>query len=147
MLIYNTTVEAEILVALIFCIIIFIYIFLAFYKKNVIKKSIKLNKLKELNSKYHFKSIPNYDLGHSYDNENFFEDISEEDFLTYELQFKRKQVKQSMTDVKENQKNYSLYIEEFNRICNDSSNCSNVKMKFLFKFYENKLIKKININL
>lgn len=72
------------------------------YRKFVRSHSKAYKQLEEINKKYGFKTIPNYDMQHSYDNENFYGDISCEDYLTYQLVFLQKKVSQSIKDVNYN---------------------------------------------
>ena len=62
------------------------------YRQFVKDNSVALAKLKELNDCYQFLKIKNFDMSHSYDNENFYSDISCQDYLTYELVYKQKEV-------------------------------------------------------
>ena len=42
-------------------------------------------KVKEINSRYFFASIPNFDMSHTYDNNDFYPVVSCQDYLTYQL--------------------------------------------------------------
>ncbi len=84
------------------------------YRDFVLEHSITLRKLKEITYKYSFKPIPNYDMEQSYDNENFYSDISPQDFLTYQLVFIQKQVNQALKDALFNKELYEQYRKEIN---------------------------------
>ena len=82
------------------------------YRNFINTNSEALEKLDIVNKKYHFHKIANFDMAHSYDNVNFYEDISCEDYLIYQLVFKQKDVSRALKNTLENKNNYSLYIEE-----------------------------------
>ena len=108
------------LVCLLFIIVFIIYAVDQYkhkeYSSFVIKNSILLNKLNEINSKYHFLSVPNFDQAHIYDNENFYDSISCEDYLLYQLQFKKKNVEDAIKCVETNKETYELYRREISSI-------------------------------
>ena len=76
------------------------------YENFVLEHSVAIRNLKEINTRYVFKYIPNYDLEHSYDNENFYGDISPKDYLTYQLVFLQKKVNQCLKDALVNKEKY-----------------------------------------
>ena len=142
MVIYNELINLSIIVSIMVVLILSFIIFFIIYKKYVIKNSLKLKKLAELNSRYAFKEIPEFNLFHYYDNENMYDDISTKDFLTYELQSIKIQVLEAISDTKNNSKNYKKYLEEYNLIRSLSYDTSNIKVIFLFKWFENIIMKK-----
>ena len=105
------------------CLIIFLSIFIPVrvvhskYKKFVILHSVALKRLKEINSRYTFKRIPNFNMEHSYDNENFYTDISCRDYLTYQLVYSQKRVNTAMKDTLDNRELYKDYMEEIEERC------------------------------
>ena len=133
--------EIELFFILFFLIIVVISIILLLdsYKKYVVKTSIALKRMNELNLKYNFHLIPSYNMEHSYDNEKMYNEISPKDYLIYELQFKKKQVRQALLDAKNNSENYKKYIEEIEKI---SIPTKSVKIQFLFNWFEKSLFEK-----
>ena len=65
------------------------------------------------NSQKHiFLQISNLDEKHEYDNKTFFDNISCDDFLTYQLQFKWKTALDEIKNTRQNANEYKLYQEE-----------------------------------
>ena len=60
------------------------------YECFIREHSVAIQKLLEINSRYRFEEIPCLDMTHSYDNENFYADISPLDYLTYQLAYYQK---------------------------------------------------------
>lgn len=87
------------------------------YKKFVNKHSVAIRQLKEVNKKYKFIKIPNFDMSHSYDNENFYGDISCRDYLTYQLVYSQKKVSQAMRDTLQNKDLYDKYKQDVQNSC------------------------------
>ena len=86
-------------ISVVISLAIFLPIFLTFmcktrYRNFVNLHSKALKELKSINYKYkkQFIRIPNFNMSHSYDNENFYDDISCQDYLIYELVYKQKEV-------------------------------------------------------
>ena len=86
------------------------------YNKFVEENSQALKELKILNEKYKFYDIFRYIENHTYDNEKFYDNISCEDYLIYQLQFNQSQIKQEIGRSNFNKKYYSLYCEELSKI-------------------------------
>lgn len=82
------------------------------YRKFVETHSIALKQLKEINNKYSFHAIKNFDMKHSYDNENMYGDISCRDYLTYELVNYQKQINKALKDTLENKILFNQYSKE-----------------------------------
>lgn len=82
------------------------------YRKFVETHSIALKQLKEINNKYFFHAIKNFDMKHSYDNENMYGDISCRDYLTYELVNYQKQINKAFKDTLENKILFNQYSKE-----------------------------------
>ena len=74
--------------------------------------SLCLKHLNEINKKYHFKEIPNFDMCHSYDNESMYENICCLDYLTYQLVYQRKKVISAMEDTLDNNSLFMEYMKE-----------------------------------
>ncbi|MCR4879795.1 MAG: HNH endonuclease [Bacilli bacterium] len=87
------------------------------YKKFVLKHSVALRQLNEINKHYQFKEIPNFDMDHSYDNENFYEDISCRDYLTYQLIYIQKKVNVALKDTLDNKNLFDKYIKDIESAC------------------------------
>lgn len=102
------------------------------YRKFVETHSIALKQLKEINNKYSFHAIKNFDMEHFYDNENMYGDISCRDYLTYELVYYQKQVNKALKDTWENKNLFNLYSKE-------------IKDTLVFGKYDaDKLLKNVN---
>lgn len=61
------------------------------YMDFVDNYSSALNGIKSVNGKYSFYMIPNLDMNHSYDNNDYYPTVSCEDYLIYQLQFHKTQ--------------------------------------------------------
>lgn len=57
------------------------------YDEFIAANSVGLSVLNKINNRYSFYPYVGYDQVHIYDNENFYDDISCEDYLIYQLQF------------------------------------------------------------
>ncbi len=101
-------------------LIITILVFGAVYKSFVRKYSVRYKQLAELNKKYTFYSFLSHDQEHVYDNKNFYDDISEEDYLIYELQFIQSDVIKQINLMSFNNDNYSKYENEVSLLNNIS---------------------------
>lgn len=87
------------------------------YKNFVLEHSVALKRLKQINHKYNFISVPNYDYEHSYDNENFYGNISCQDYLIYQLVFEKFNVLSAMKDTLYNKELYKKYSKEIEDNC------------------------------
>lgn len=87
------------------------------YRKFVLEHSVALKQLNEINKHYEFKSIPNFDMEHSYDNENFYGDISCQDYLTYQLVYIQKKVNAALKDTLDNKTLFDKYKKEVKETC------------------------------
>ena len=105
----------------------FVFLFLAliitifFIVRNVIQKkytdfvlqnSIYLKKLQEINCKYKFFNHIDFNQSHTYDNENFYCDISCSDYLIYQLQFISTKVIDQINKEKQNNRLYIEYLKD-----------------------------------
>ena len=88
------------------------------YKKFLLENSPALKALRELNKKYSFSDILNFDEGHVYDNEKMYDGISCTDYLIYQLQFKQKDVAKQIRKAEENKRKYAEYVEALGDIHN-----------------------------
>lgn len=120
--------------------IILLIVYLSIRNKKYIKfvqdNSITLKKLCEINAKYKFYHIENLDMEHAYDNENSFNEISCQDYLTYQLQFKQREVLSQISQAKSNKQNYEKYKQDL-IIIKDLGNYS----EDIGKLKTNKLVK------
>lgn len=81
------------LVVALIILAILLFIIYKKYERFVFEHSISLQKLDEINKKYDFHYIKPYKLENSYDNEKYYEMVSQKDFLIYKLQYSQKEVK------------------------------------------------------
>lgn len=86
------------------------------YEQFAIRNSVTLNNVRAVNKNYIFFAIKNFDMKNNYDNENFYHDISCQDYLVYELVFKKNEIKENIKNVLENQKQYKKYVYDINNI-------------------------------
>ncbi len=82
------------------------------YDCFVLQNSIHLKKLQEINCKYKFFNHIEFNQSHTYDNENFYCDISCLDYLTYQLQFISSKVIGQINKEKQNSRLYAEYLKE-----------------------------------
>ncbi len=108
-----------IFIILVSMVIFFIYNFIQQkYNDFVIQNSICLQLLNEINSRYKFNQNISFDQCHTYDNENFYDTISCEDYLIYQLQFINKKIIVQIKKISENKQLYSNYLGEVKMISN-----------------------------
>ena len=88
----------------------------SFCNNFVDKHSTAIKKLKQTNSKFDFKKIPEQELSHSYDNEISFTNITPQDYLIYQLVYKKADICKVIDNVNENAKLYTAYSDEINSI-------------------------------
>ena len=82
------------------------------YNDFVNEHSVTLSKIKAINRRYTFASIPNYDLTHSYDNNDFYPTVSCQDYLTYQLVYLQGKVSKSLKDALDNKEKFAAYSKE-----------------------------------
>ena len=87
------------------------------YTSFVLNHSLAIRKLLEINKFYHFKRIPNVELTHSYDNENFYDNISCKDYLIYQLVYTQKSTIKNMKDADDNKELFNKYNSEIASKC------------------------------
>ena len=85
-------------------------------EKFVFEHSVAIKRLSQINHRYVFESIPNLDMKNSYDNENFYFDISPEDYLIYQLVYQKNAVISAMASAEKNGKLHLAYLEEVENI-------------------------------
>ena len=106
-------------------------------KTYVINNSVLINKLKIINQRYYFNDVNFLIEKHTYDNAIFFNSISCEDYLIYQLQYKGNKIKKELIKVENNKRIYNRYLQEINDLKNTFDSTSN-------SFIE-KIINKIEI--
>lgn len=96
------------------------------YRSFLLEHSVAIQKMNALNQETVFLRIPNLNLMHSYDNADFYENVSEEDYLIYSLVSMQKDVLKAFADAKKNKDLYDKYIQsvcqikelhEFDTVC------------------------------
>ena len=105
------------MIYLIILLIIGIVIFFSYRRKKYIEyikgNSVTLKKLLDLNNKYRFYKITaNAKRTQDYDNKIYYDSISCEDYLIYQLQFEQYVVLKEMNYVAINKREYVKYCEE-----------------------------------
>lgn len=118
------------------------------YKNFITEHSILLQNLRYVNSKYHFNAIQPYKFRKLYDNDVYYSKVSPIDYLTYQLQFCYKDVKDNISKVVENSCNYELYVSDVNEITyfNEYDIKVNLKFKRLLQIIEEKIYYKSILN-
>lgn len=118
------------------------------YQDFILKNSIALKQLLEINGKYHFFKCNTYDESHTYDNYNYYNNISCQDYLIYQLQFKQYDVYKAIKNIDNNRKKYNLYCQDVNAINSFSSFNNSIKKlnhKYLFSL-EKKIFNKYKLS-
>ena len=101
-------------------------------------------RIKEINRHYSFAKIPNFDMSHSYDNNDFYPTVSPRDYLTYELVYLDKKVSKALQDSLENRCKYEAYKSDI-KLCHYgvfNADTSEYNVDTLKK-YEKKLVGEI----
>ncbi len=86
------------------------------YEKFVEENSVCIERIKEINTKYQFCNVSDLNEKKDYDNKKFYDNISCEDYLIYELQFKQKFVYEQIRNAKNNRTEYQKYEAEINSV-------------------------------
>ncbi len=107
-----------------------IFLILRKYKEIVRSHSLSFKTIKEIEGKYDFNPIPNFNMYHSYDNENFYSDISCHDYLTYELVYLKKDVLTACEDAEKNHIQFEKMLEEAKNRCELGKYDCEVKVRF-----------------
>lgn len=82
------------------------------YDDFILQNSVCLKKLSEINNRYEFLDIDNFDQQHTYDNETHYNNISCNDYLIYQLQYMRQAVSSQIKKIQTNSQRYSNYMNE-----------------------------------
>ena len=110
------------IIILLVLIVAFISLLILFKTRNkryehfVINNSVSLKRLREINDKYKFFSCKNYDESHTYDNNIYYNMISCQDYLIYQLQFIKHDVTNDINNIENNKRNYGLYCKDVDAI-------------------------------
>lgn len=118
MLVFLLIVLGTVLGAILICIstlLIYLNIRNKYYN-FVLQNSICIEELKEINSHYVFNISKSFDQSHTYDNENFFNNISCTDYLIYQLQFIKYDVLKQIKAINANAQRYEKYLNEVNNV-------------------------------
>ena len=87
------------------------------YDKIVQEKSEAINRLVALNKEFKFHSVEPMHFEHSYDNVNFYESVSEEDYLVEKLtHFNHNSILGNIRKADENKRLYKTYIDRVNEL-------------------------------
>lgn len=86
------------------------------YSDFLSEHSLALKKLKKLNEEYKLYEFKQRCYEHSYDNENFYNEIACIDYLIYKLQFDKREVLDEINKTHYNKTHYNAYLEEVNKI-------------------------------
>ena len=107
-----------------------VYIIRKKYEELVLHHSVSLKTLNEIKGKYTFVPIPNFNMEHTYDNYHYYDNISPEDYLIYELQFIQKEVKKACKDAEANEKEFHRLMNELSKEIEYGVYDKEVKVKF-----------------
>jgi 5-methylcytosine-specific restriction endonuclease McrA len=77
----------------------------------IFEHSVAIKKLKAINSHYQFEEVPCLDMQSSYDNENFYIDISPLDYLTYQLVDQKREVLRAIGVAERNAEIFADYLK------------------------------------
>ncbi len=148
------------------CIVVISFVILLIKIRNkkyinyLYDNSIVIKKLLDINKKYNFHNeFSNFNQSHVYDNEIFYNSISCEDYLIYQLQFIKYDVEKEIDKIKENNFSFKKYcddvstIKEFGQYTQESCRLNKkyllqLEKKLFFKYTLRPILQfKINISL
>ena len=114
------------------------------YVSFVNRYSVRISRLNELNKKFVFNPFVSFDQVHTYDNEVFYNSISPEDYLIYQLQFLSYKVKKQIQLMELNRQKYNEYIYAVKAINVSGKYDKDTKgyIVKLLNLYEEKIYKK-----
>lgn len=99
------------------------------YIDFVNQNSITLKKLSEINQRYVFYPYVDLNQTHTYDNEQFYDNISCSDYLIYQLQYLSPKVLDQVKKVDSNRQKYPNYLCEVNALQFGQFQCPIGKLK------------------
>ena len=116
------------------------YVYISFVKKY----SIRIAKINEINKEFIFYPYVSYDQKHTYDNESFYNQISERDYLIYQLQFYSKKITDQIKLMSVNRDKFQKYIQliKSNNVLGQYNHSTKGYIVKLLNYYENKLCQK-----
>ena len=86
------------------------------YIKFLEEHSFAIKGINEINKNYIFSEVVSHNMENSYDNADFYSEISPEDYLTYQLVYKKKGVLDSIKKAEKNKDLYKAYLSEIKSI-------------------------------
>lgn len=106
-----------IILLIILVVILVIYnITISKYKEFIEQHSIAIKEIKYINENYLFRKIDYISFHESFDNNNYYDKLSPEDLLIYELINHKKQIKDNISNVIYNSNQYDLYKYDVSKI-------------------------------
>lgn len=87
------------------------------YRDFVLLHSGALKELETINNHYKFNEVKNFNMDHSYDNENFYNNISCRDYLIYQLVYIQSGVFKAINDSHSNKDKHDKYWNEIKEKC------------------------------
>lgn len=137
-------IELVILAAISLSILIPVLIINKKYVNFVLNNSEALREIEKINALYDFYKIENFIFEHSYDNERFYDTISCQDYLTYQLVYVQSDVNIAIFDTLSNRKAWHKYTSQINDECvfNSFGNAKLLRNKKKLKSVEEKLFQK-----
>ena len=114
------------------------------YASFIEQYSSAYRKVKYINSRYKFATLSDYDMWHTYDNNDFYPTVSCQDYLTYQLVKMDKEIVKALNDADDNRFKYKMYSEEIKKCCYEQykSDTSNYNLATLNRF-EKRMVKSI----
>jgi len=106
-----------ILVAISLSILIPVLVINKKYVNFVLTNSEALREIEKINALYDFYKIEDFTFEHSYDNERFYDMISCQDYLTYQLVYVQSEVNIAIADTLSNRKAWHKYTSQINDEC------------------------------
>ena len=79
------------------------------YLEFILEHSLAVREMRELNEQYHFTEVAVCSFRHEYDNRHYFDMISTEDYLIYQLNFRKKEVLREIKNAESNKRLFSVY--------------------------------------
>lgn len=125
-------------------VVIIVVILISFNKrltKFVYQHSISVKELIALNNKYAFTNVKKFDFNFTCDNESYYSLICPIDYLIYQLQFNKNDIKTSILNANSNLSKHQSYVNEVNGITNLNRYDSYEFQKY--KYFLSKIEKKI----
>lgn len=151
----NSVIEFQYVVAIVLVValiaVVCKFVFEWQYKKHlkfVLENSAAISSLKMINSRYTFLDVDNCDMVYYYDNETFFESVTPEDYLTYQLVYCKKKVLSAIKGTRDNHTlfaNYSLSVKKAKTFGQFFKDTNGYNLRFLLQLEEesfNSLIEK-----